>query len=75
MINFSNVSKSFGDRSVLEDISFFIPDDKITIIMGPSGCGKSTVLRMMIGLMKPDCGKSAMPCDRRTESNNLYIGV
>jgi phospholipid/cholesterol/gamma-HCH transport system ATP-binding protein len=57
MINFYNVSKSFGDRVVLEDISFFIPDDKITIIMGPSGCGKSTILRMMIGLMKPDCGK------------------
>ncbi|PMP86742.1 MAG: ABC transporter ATP-binding protein [Thermodesulfobium narugense] len=56
MIKFSNVFKSFGGRTVLEDISFFIPDNKITVIMGPSGCGKSTVLRLMIGLMKPDSG-------------------
>jgi phospholipid/cholesterol/gamma-HCH transport system ATP-binding protein len=56
MINFSNVSKSFGGKSVLEDISFFIPDDKITIIMGPSGCGKSTILRLMIGLLRPELG-------------------
>ncbi|AEE13874.1 Phosphonate-transporting ATPase [Thermodesulfobium narugense DSM 14796] len=56
MIKFSNVFKGFGGRTVLEDISFLIPDNKITVIMGPSGCGKSTVLRLMIGLMRPDSG-------------------
>ena len=57
MINISNISKSFDDRVILEDISFSIKNgDKIAII-GQSGIGKSVLLKSIIGLLNPDEGE------------------
>ena len=57
MININNISKSFNDRVILENISFSIKNgDKIAII-GQSGIGKSVLLKSIIGLLNPDEGE------------------
>ncbi len=56
-IAFEDVSKSFGDRKVLDKVSFSLPAGEALCILGRSGSGKSVTLRLMIGLMKPDSGK------------------
>src|SRR3989442_13369024 len=48
--------RRFGDRAVLDDISFNVHRGETLVIMGGSGCGKSTLLRHMIGSMKPTSG-------------------
>ena len=52
-----NLSRSFGSRKILQDISFQLKHGEILIIMGGSGCGKSTLLRHIIGSLKPDAGE------------------
>jgi phospholipid/cholesterol/gamma-HCH transport system ATP-binding protein len=51
------LSRTFGTRKVLSDISFKVKHGEILIIMGGSGCGKSTLLRHIIGSLKPDAGE------------------
>ncbi len=51
-----NLTKSFGSKTVLDDISIDFPRSKITTVLGPSGTGKSVFLRNVIGLMAPDRG-------------------
>ncbi|MBW2056746.1 MAG: ABC transporter ATP-binding protein [Deltaproteobacteria bacterium] len=48
---------SYGERRVLEGVSFHIPRGEITVIAGSSGCGKTTLLRHMVGLLKPESGR------------------
>jgi NitT/TauT family transport system ATP-binding protein len=56
-ITVSNVSKSFGNLEVLKDVSFEIRDKEFVSIVGPSGCGKTTLLKIISGLISPDCGQ------------------
>ncbi|MTV25691.1 ABC transporter ATP-binding protein [Nitriliruptoraceae bacterium ZYF776] len=51
------LTKSFGKKTVLEDISIDFPRGKITTVLGPSGTGKSVFLRNLIGLLSPDRGE------------------
>ncbi len=55
-IRFVNVSKSFGPRKILQNISFEILKGEILFILGKSGVGKSVTLKQIVGLMKPDEG-------------------
>ncbi len=55
-ISFSNVTKSFNDRMVLNDISFDVSRGQACCIMGRSGTGKSVTLKLLLGLLKPDKG-------------------
>jgi len=57
MIEIVNVSKFFGEKRALNNISLTIPDGETLAIIGGSGSGKSTLLRLMIGLIKPTSGK------------------
>lgn len=57
MITVRNISKSFGNRSVLNGVTFTAEQKKITYIFGTSGGGKSTLLKAMIGALKPDEGE------------------
>ena len=57
MIKIENVSKFFGEKRALNNISLTIADGETLAIIGGSGSGKSTLLRLMIGLIKPTSGK------------------
>ncbi len=52
----SHLSKTFGQAEVLQDVSFTVQDGEFLSILGPSGCGKTTILRILIGLERPDSG-------------------
>lgn len=55
-VELRHVTKSFGDRLVLDDVSFAVPAGRSVCILGRSGTGKSVTLRHLIGLMRPDIG-------------------
>ena len=57
VIELKNVSKSFGDRLLIDDLSFKIPPGAIVGIIGPNGAGKSTLFKMITGAEKPDSGE------------------
>ncbi|NMO97179.1 ABC transporter ATP-binding protein [Paenibacillus lemnae] len=50
------VSKHFGSKKAVDQISFSIPQGSVTAILGPNGAGKTTAISMMLGLMDPKCG-------------------
>jgi energy-dependent translational throttle protein EttA len=57
VIEFKGVSKSFGDRLLLDNVSFKVPAGAIVGIIGPNGAGKSTLFRLIQGVEKPDSGE------------------
>jgi len=57
VIEFKNVSKSFGDRMLIDNLSFKVPAGAIVGIIGPNGAGKSTLFRMIQGVETPDSGE------------------
>ncbi|MDE2316143.1 MAG: energy-dependent translational throttle protein EttA [Xanthomonadaceae bacterium] len=57
VIEFVDVSKSFGDRLLIDKLSFKVPAGAIVGIIGPNGAGKSTLFRMLQGVEKPDSGE------------------
>ena len=57
VINFNGVSKSFGDRLLIDNLSFSIPKGAIVGIVGGNGAGKSTLFRMIAGTEQPDSGE------------------
>jgi sulfate-transporting ATPase len=56
VIEFKGVSKGFGDRLLMDDLSFIVPPGAIVGIIGPNGAGKSTLFKMITGAEQPDSG-------------------
>lgn len=57
IIEFNHITKSFGDKCVLDDVNFSVKKGEFVTILGPSGCGKTTLLRLLAGFGKPDDGQ------------------
>ena len=60
VIEFKNVSKAYGDRLLIDNLSFKVPAGAIVGIIGPNGAGKSTLFRMLTGRETPDSGEVVM---------------
>lgn len=57
MLKAINITKKFGDNTVLDNFSREFADGRVTAVLGKSGCGKSTLLNVLMGLIKPDGGE------------------
>jgi sulfate-transporting ATPase len=57
VVEFHNVSKAFGDRLLMDNLSFTIPPGGIVGVIGPNGAGKSTLFKLITGKEKPDSGE------------------
>jgi polar amino acid transport system ATP-binding protein len=57
VIHMDRVSKKFGELAVLDDLTLDVPAGQTLAVIGPSGSGKSTMLRLLMGLERPDSGK------------------
>jgi ABC-2 type transport system ATP-binding protein len=58
MIESQNLTKQFGDRTVVNDVSFRVEPGTVTGFLGANGAGKTTTLRMLVGLSEPDAGEA-----------------
>ena len=56
-LSVNHINKTFGDKSILKDISFTVQEGEFLSILGPSGCGKTTLLRILMGLETQDSGE------------------
>ena len=76
-IRIENLSRTFGNRRAVDDVSLEIHDQEVVTIVGPSGCGKSTLLRMIAGLEQPSSGKiwidGVLVNDLPTRSRNIAM--
>jgi phospholipid/cholesterol/gamma-HCH transport system ATP-binding protein len=57
LISFRNVKKSFGDRRILDGVSFDVHPGEVFFVIGASGVGKSVLIKQLIGLLSPDTGE------------------
>ena len=58
LVNLVNISKSFDNQMVLDDLNLYIRENEFLTLLGPSGCGKTTTLRILGGFETPDKGRS-----------------
>ena len=75
-VKFDNVSFAFDDHVVLRDVSFEIPKGSMKVLLGASGAGKSVVLKLILGLLRPDAGEIRVNderIDRMTEVELMRI--
>ena len=57
LVNLVNISKSFDNQMVLDDLNLYIRENEFLTLLGPSGCGKTTTLRILGGFETPDKGQ------------------
>ena len=57
LINFVDISKSYGNTLVLDELNLYIRENEFITLLGPSGCGKTTTLRILGGFETPDKGQ------------------
>lgn len=74
LVEFQNVSFSYGKRPILKGISMAVPRGKVVAIMGGSGCGKTTMLRLIGGQIRPSVGAVAVDGQRvhELDADGLY---
>jgi ABC-2 type transport system ATP-binding protein len=75
-IDVNGLTKSFGERTVVSDLSLKVPKGEIYGFLGPNGSGKTTTLRMLCGLLTPDSGQgTCLGYDIRTEADAIKRNV
>ena len=80
-IEAKNLIKIYGDRSVVNDVSFYVNKGEVVCLLGPNGAGKTTTFYMVVGLVKPNKGHiyldnediSAMPMNERAKRGIGYL--
>lgn len=75
-IAFEEVSLAFDDKVILDGVSFTLLPGRLKVILGASGSGKSTILRLILGLLKPDSGRifvAGQRIDRMPESELMAV--
>src|SRR5438046_8802698 len=73
VVEVTDLYRKFGDRTVIDNLSFTIHRGETLVIMGGSGCGKSTLLRHIIGVMKPTAGSVKIFGEEITTMNDRQI--
>ncbi len=73
IIEFKNLTKRFGDRTILNSINFSINKGEIVFILGQSGTGKSVLLKNIVGLMKPEEGEIYLSGEKITSFNEKQM--
>lgn len=73
MIIIENIHKSFGSKQVLKGVNLTIPNGQTLCIVGKSGCGKSVLLKIMVGLLRPDRGRVAIDGTPVEQSNRVQL--
>ena len=58
LIDIVDITKSYGDSVILDQLNLYIRENEFLTLLGPSGCGKTTLLRILGGFETPDSGKS-----------------
>ncbi|MFA5984631.1 MAG: sulfate ABC transporter ATP-binding protein [Methylococcaceae bacterium] len=74
-IQLSNLYKSFGTFSALDNIQLEIPEGELVALLGPSGCGKTTLLRIIAGLEQPDRGRVIINGLDKTDEHASHRGI
>jgi ABC-2 type transport system ATP-binding protein len=70
MITVTGLTKHYGDRTAVDDLTFSVADGRVTGFVGPNGAGKSTTMRMMVGLTRHDAGEVRYDGVRYTDHRN-----
>lgn len=77
MLKLSHVSKSFGQKQIVKDISFSVPEGTVFGFIGQNGAGKTTTMKMILGLLHMDSGEITVNEKRvryGQNETNRYIG-
>jgi osmoprotectant transport system ATP-binding protein len=73
MLRLESVSKQYGSRTVVHELTFDIPDGDLCIIIGPSGCGKTTTLKMINRLVEPSSGRIVLDEEDITRADPVKL--
>ena len=60
MIDVRGLTRRYGDKTVVDDLTFTVQPGVVTGFLGPNGAGKSTTMRMLLGLERPDAGSATV---------------
>lgn len=74
-VEFRNIKFAYDDQNVLNDISFRVMRGELLIVLSPSGGGKSTILKLALGLMKPDEGRILIDGEDITDYDEEALNV
>lgn len=74
-ISIQNISKSYDEKTVLQNFSLELRDGGIYCLMGPSGVGKTTLLRILMGLEQADCGDRTFDAEENARSEKIESSI